>query len=98
MKNPFTEVEKGIESSELSSFHPYWENYVKLVKIKNCFIEQQKLDRTKNNQKLFEMEFSKNTSAEAVQQLINKRLEQCFGAMNSMFYRCKTPSGIEIIN
>lgn len=96
--NPFEEVEKGVRPGDLSSFHPYWENYVKLRVIYECFRMQEKLDNVKDNDYLFCREFSKNTTPETVQNRINKRLSDCFGAVNSLVYKCKMPCGKELIN
>ena len=94
--NPFTEVEQGIESSGLSSQHPYWSNYVKVVKIKESFRDLDKLEKVKDNRHLFDREFSKNTNPETVEAALNKKLSECYGACNSLYYKMQAPSGVVI--
>jgi len=96
--NPFFEVENNIHCSELSAFHPYWDNYVKVRKICECEREQKKLNEVKHNEYLFQRAFSKDTTPEKIQAKINKRLSETIGAMNSINreYICKTPSGSEL--
>ncbi len=94
--NPFEEVERGIRSCDLDAYHPYWDNFVKVRKIIECFIEQDKLDFTKYNRYLFEREFSKNITPEEIQSKINHRFSQCYGAMSSLNYVMTRPSGVPL--
>lgn len=96
--NPFEEVENGVRSGDLSAFHPYWENFVKLSRIDTAFKKLDKLNKVRDNEYLFQREFSKNTSIETIENEINQLLDSSMGAMNSLNYICKLPCGRKLIN
>ncbi len=89
--NPFEEVEKGIRSCDLLSSHPYWENFVKLSRIDTAFKVLEKLNQVKDNEYLFQREFSKNTNVETIENKIQKYFNDSIGAMNSLNYVCELP-------
>lgn len=98
MENPFEEVEQSVRSCDLPSSHPYWVNFVKLSRIDTAFKLIDNLNKVRDNQYLFQREFSKNTSVETIEMKIQKLFNDSIGAMNSVNYICKLPCGRKLIN
>lgn len=96
--NPFEEVENGVRSCDLSAFNPYWKNFVKLSRIYTAFKTLDKLNKVRDNEYLFQREFSKNTSVESIENRISQLFNSSMGAMNSLNYICELPCGRKLIN